>query len=108
MLRSVVHMLTMAFMMGWEILWALILGFFLSAMVQAIVSKEEMGRRLPDDSARTIVVACGLGAASCSYAAAVLPWRFLKTGGPAMLRAMGYRGKAPEQGDGGAHHPCCH
>lgn len=60
--------------MAWEILWALILGFALSAVVQAVVSKEEMSSLLPDDRPRTIVKACGLGAASssCSYAAVAL------------------------------------
>ena len=55
--------------MTWEILWALILGFLISAIVQALVSKQEMRRLLPDDSPRTLLVASGLGAASssCSY-----------------------------------------
>src|SRR5256714_12448525 len=60
--------------MTWEILWALILGFLISAIVQALVSKQEMRRLLPDDSPRTLAVATGLGAASssCSYAAVAL------------------------------------
>src|SRR5713101_9364001 len=60
--------------MTWEILWALILGFALSGVVQAVVSKSEMSRLLPDDSPRSIAIACGLGAASssCSYAAVAL------------------------------------
>jgi hypothetical protein len=64
----------MAFAMGWEILWPLILGFALSGVVQAVVSHSEMGRLLPDDSPRSIGVALGLGAASssCSYAAVAL------------------------------------
>jgi len=41
--------------MTWEILWALVLGFLISAMVQALVSKREMRRLLPDDSPRTLV-----------------------------------------------------
>jgi uncharacterized membrane protein YraQ (UPF0718 family) len=66
--------LSFAFGMFWEILWALILGFFLSAVVQAVVSKGEMRRLLPDDSPRSLTIACGLGAASssCSYAAVAL------------------------------------
>ena len=66
--------LSMAFAMFWEILWALILGFGLSAVVQAVVSKREMAKVLPDDSAKSISIACGLGAASssCSYAAVAL------------------------------------
>src|SRR5438105_9334875 len=60
--------------MTWEILWALVLGFLISAIVQALVSKQEMRRLLPDDSPRTLAVASGLGAASssCSYAAVAL------------------------------------
>src|SRR5438477_12504485 len=66
--------LSFAFGMTWEVLWALILGFGLSGVVQAVVSKREMRRLLPDDSPRTLAVATGLGAASssCSYAAVAL------------------------------------
>jgi hypothetical protein len=66
--------LALASAMTWEILWALVLGFAISAAVQAIVSKAEMARLLPDDSPRTIAIACGLGAASssCSYAAVAI------------------------------------
>ena len=74
--------LTMAATMAWEILWALILGFWLSAFIQAVVSKEEMSRLLPDDSPRTIALACGLGAASssCSYAAVALSRSMFRKG----------------------------
>jgi hypothetical protein len=66
--------LGMAFAMGWEILWALVLGFALSGIVQAIITKGEMSRLLPDSRPRTILIASGLGAASssCSYAAIAL------------------------------------
>jgi uncharacterized protein len=74
--------LSMAFAMFWEILWALILGFGLSALVQAVVSKREMTTLLPDDSARSITIACGLGAASssCSYAAVALARSIFRKG----------------------------
>ncbi len=58
------HALWMAFAMLWEILWPLILGFGLSAVVQAGVSKGEMTKLLPDDSVKSLAIACGLGAAS--------------------------------------------
>jgi uncharacterized membrane protein YraQ (UPF0718 family) len=79
---AVEHALLMAFTMGWEILWALILGFSLSAVIQAVVSKEEMSRLLPDDSPRTIAIACGLGTASssCSYAAVALARSMFRKG----------------------------
>src|SRR5580698_778184 len=82
MLTSIAHALAMSLAMTWQILWALILGFWLSATIQAVVSKEEMSRLLPDDSPRTIVIACGLGAASssCSYAAVALARSLFRKG----------------------------
>jgi uncharacterized protein len=82
MLAYIVHALSMSFAMAWEILWALILGFWLSAVIQAVVSKEEMTQLLPDDSPKTIVLACGLGAASssCSYAAVALARSMFRKG----------------------------
>ena len=79
---AIVDALSFAFGMTWEILWALVLGFALSAAVQAVVSKSEMTRLLPDDSARSISIACGLGAASssCSYAAVALARSIFRKG----------------------------
>ena len=74
--------LSFAFGMFWEILWALILGFALSAVVQAVVAKGEMRRLLPDDSARSLVIASGLGVASssCSYASVALARSLVRKG----------------------------
>lgn len=74
--------LSMAFAMGWEILWPLILGFTLSGIVQAVVSHSEMSRLLPDDRPRSIAIALGLGAASssCSYAAVALARSIFRKG----------------------------
>jgi len=74
LLGAILHALSISFAMTWEILWALILGFTLSAAVEAVVSKEQMSRLLPDDSPRTLTLASLLGAASssCSYAAVAL------------------------------------
>jgi len=76
------HALWMAFAMFWEILWPLILGFGLSSVVQAVVSKSEMSRLLPDDSPKSLAVATGLGAASssCSYAAVALARSIFRKG----------------------------
>jgi uncharacterized membrane protein YraQ (UPF0718 family) len=76
------HALWMAFAMLWEILWPLILGFGLSAVVQAVVSKSEMTNLLPDDSPKSLAIACGLGAASssCSYAAVALARSIFRKG----------------------------
>src|ERR671927_1170980 len=74
--------LSMAFGMTWEILWALVLGVALSGAVQAVVSKKEMTRLLPDDSFRSLATATGLGAASssCSYAAVALARSIFRKG----------------------------
>jgi len=80
--QSVIDALSFAFGMFWEILWALILGFGLSAVVQAAVSKQEMRRLLPDDSPRSLAIATALGAASssCSYAAVALARSLFRKG----------------------------
>ena len=73
----------MAGLMAWEILWALVLGFLLSAAIQAVVSHSEMARLLPDDAPRTIAKASLLGAASssCSYAAVAIARSIFRKGG---------------------------
>ena len=74
MSEQILRALGMAFAMGWQILWPLILGFTLSGVVQAVVSHQEMARLLPDDRPATIAKALPLGAASssCSYAAVAI------------------------------------
>jgi len=61
---ALLNALSMAFAMGWEILWPLILGFALSGVVQAVATKGEMSRLLPDSSLRSIVIATAFGSAS--------------------------------------------
>jgi len=82
MIDAVLRALGMAFAMGWQILWPLILGFALSAIVQAVVSHREMARLLPDDRPRSIATALALGAASssCSYAAVALARSLFRKG----------------------------
>jgi uncharacterized membrane protein YraQ (UPF0718 family) len=74
--------LTLAGSMTWEILWALILGFALSAVVQAVARKSAIVRLLGDGRPRTLAVAATLGAASssCSYAAVALARSLFRKG----------------------------
>src|SRR4051794_32155942 len=74
--------LHMSLAMLWEILWALIVGFALSAVVQAVVAKSEMGRLLGNARPKTLALACGLGAASssCSYAATAIARSIFRKG----------------------------
>jgi uncharacterized membrane protein YraQ (UPF0718 family) len=80
---AVLRALSFAAGMAWEITWALILGFFLSAVVQAVVAKAEITRLLPDARARSLTIATLLGAASssCSYAAVALARSIFRKGG---------------------------
>src|ERR1700743_529503 len=74
MMHALLHALSLTGSMAWEITWALILGFTLSAVIQAVVRRSTVVRLLGDRRPRTLAVAAGLGAASssCSYAAVAL------------------------------------
>jgi uncharacterized membrane protein YraQ (UPF0718 family) len=76
------HALALAGSMTWEILWALVIGFLLSAVVQAVVRKSAIVRLMGDDRPRTLAVASLLGAASssCSYAAVALARSLFRKG----------------------------
>ena len=81
-LRAVGHALLVTGSMTWEILWALILGFLLASIVQAVVRRSTIERLLGDDSPRSLAVATGFGLASssCSYAAVALARSLLRKG----------------------------
>src|SRR6204780_5122204 len=63
--------LSNALLMAWAVCWALVLGFAISAIVQAWVPRQRIEDALGGTSVRPIALATGLGAASssCSYAA---------------------------------------
>jgi uncharacterized protein len=63
-----------AFAMFWEVLWPLVLGFALSAAVQAVVSHRSLARLLGGNSPRSLGLATlfGVASSSCSYAAVAL------------------------------------
>jgi uncharacterized protein len=81
-LSGIWHALELAASMTWEILWALVLGFALSAIVQAVVRKSTIVGLMGDDRPRTLAIATGLGAASssCSYAAVALARSLVRKG----------------------------
>jgi uncharacterized membrane protein YraQ (UPF0718 family) len=68
--------------MFWDIFWGLCLGFLFSAVVEEVVSRDEMSGLLPDSRPRSIVIAAGLGAASssCSYAAVAMARSMVRKG----------------------------
>jgi len=63
--------LEQSFLMAYEVWWALVLGFAISAIVQAWVPRERIEATLSGRGPRPVALATGLGAASssCSYAA---------------------------------------
>jgi uncharacterized membrane protein YraQ (UPF0718 family) len=73
-MSSVLDSLREAFFMFWETLWALVLGFALSGIVQAFVSKRQMQRVMGDHRAPAVARASGFGmvSSSCSYAATAM------------------------------------
>ncbi len=74
--------LLMAFGMFWQVGWSLVLGFGISAVLQAVVSKQSMGAALGRGGAREIALATAAGAASssCSYASAAVSRTLFKKG----------------------------
>ncbi len=62
------------FFMFWETLWALVIGFTLSGVVQAFVSKEQMQAKLGNHRPTAVRRAAGYGmvSSSCSYAASAM------------------------------------
>jgi uncharacterized membrane protein YraQ (UPF0718 family) len=85
------HALAVAGSMTWQVTWSLILGFTLSAVVQAVVRRQTVARLLGDDRPKTLALATGLGAASssCSYAAVALA-RALFRRGASFTAAMAF------------------
>jgi uncharacterized protein len=82
LIRAILHALSITGSMTWEITWALILGFALSAIIQALVRKSTVIRLLGNDRPRTLALATGFGAASssCSYAAVALARSLFRKG----------------------------
>ena len=91
LIGAIVHALSITASMTWAITWALILGFGLSAVVQAVVRESTIVRLLGDDRPRTLGLATGFGAASssCSYAAVALA-RSLFRQGASFTAAMAF------------------
>ena len=70
---------------GWmffDTFWALILGFILSGMVQAFISRDQMKATLGDHRPATVVKASifGIVSSSCSYAASALAKSLISKG----------------------------
>jgi uncharacterized membrane protein YraQ (UPF0718 family)/YHS domain-containing protein len=84
-LNVIWHGLRDAFLMGWEVCWALVFGFLISAIVQAWVPRERIENALSGSGLRPLARATGLGAASssCSYAAIAIAKSLFQKGASA-------------------------
>jgi hypothetical protein len=79
------HGIRDALLMGWEVWWALALGFFVSAVVQAWIPRERIESSLGGVGLGPLAKATGLGAASssCSYAATAIAKSLFQKGASA-------------------------
>src|SRR4051812_38794871 len=75
-----------SFLMAWEVWWALVLGFAISAIVQAWVPRRRIEAALAGGGLGPVARATGLGAASssCSYAAIAIAKSLFQKGASAV------------------------
>jgi uncharacterized membrane protein YraQ (UPF0718 family) len=80
--HGLVHAAAVTGSMTWQVTWSLILGFTLSAIIEALVRKSTIARLLPDDRPRSLATATVLGTASssCSYAAVAMARSLFRKG----------------------------
>lgn len=78
--------LEMSFLMAYEVWWALVLGFAISAIVQAWVPRARIEGALSGEGLAPVAKATGLGAASssCSYAAIAIAKSLFQKGASAV------------------------
>src|SRR3954454_16386163 len=81
-----------AALMAYEVWWALVLGFFISAVVQAWVPRERIQSALSGNGIKPMGKATVLGAASssCSYAAIAIA-KSLFTKGASAVSALAFQ-----------------
>src|SRR3954453_7695561 len=74
-----------SFLMAYEVWWALVLGFAISAIVQSWISRERVQSALSGSGFAPLARATGLGAASssCSYAAIAIAKSLFQKGASA-------------------------
>jgi uncharacterized protein len=84
-LNTILEGLENALLMAWQVWWALVLGFSISALVQAWAPRERIQSALGRSGARPVALATGLGAvsSSCSYAAIAIAKSLFQKGASA-------------------------
>src|ERR1700753_33950 len=89
------HGIRDALLMAWEVWWALVAGFAISAIVQAWVPRERIERAMGDDEAHPLApvaraTALGAASSSCSYAAVAIA-RSLLDKGASLVSALAFQ-----------------
>jgi uncharacterized protein len=86
------HVVRDGLLMAWEVWWALVLGFAISAVIQAWVPRSRVEGLLGGGGSRPVAWATGLGAASssCSYAAVAIA-KSLFTKGASAASALAFQ-----------------
>jgi hypothetical protein len=81
-LHAIGHALSVTGAMTWQITWSLLLGFTLSAIVQALVHRTTVERLLGGDGPKALASATAFGVASssCSYAAVAMARSLFRKG----------------------------
>jgi uncharacterized membrane protein YraQ (UPF0718 family)/YHS domain-containing protein len=84
-LNLIWHGLRDSLLMAWQVWWALVLGFLISALAQAWVPRQRIESALSGSGPKPIALATGLGAASssCSYAAVAIAKSLFQKGASA-------------------------
>lgn len=79
---KIAHALLMSAGMFWQTAWSLVLGFTISAVLQSVVSADQMRKAFGGGSVREIALATVAGAvsSSCSYASAAIMRTMFKKG----------------------------
>ncbi len=82
LVQALIHAAALAFGMFWKTGWSLVLGFTVSAVLQAVVPAEQMRRVLGRAGLKEVALASLAGAASssCSYASASVSRTLFKKG----------------------------
>src|SRR5215469_16205849 len=91
-LQTIGDGLSNAFLMAWQVWWALVIGFAISGIVQAWVPRARIEGALAGTGLGPIAKATGLGAASssCSYAAIAIA-RSLFAKGASAITALAFQ-----------------
>jgi len=86
------HVVRDGLLMAWEVWWALVLGFAISAIIQAWVPRSRVEGLLGGGGTKPVAWATGLGAASssCSYAAVAIA-KSLFTKGASAASALSFQ-----------------